>query len=65
MTLPPQIITAIDKVETFMEKYPTLTQNGESKGNDLQSSRVFLDSTHFWIDENMIYSYPEEIPSQV
>jgi hypothetical protein len=34
MTLPPQIITAIDKVETFMEKYPTLTQNGESKGND-------------------------------
>jgi len=28
MTLPPQVIAATEKIETFMEKYPVLTQNG-------------------------------------
>ena len=29
MTLPPPVVQAIDKIDTFMAKYPTVSQYGE------------------------------------
>jgi len=48
MALPPQVIVATEKIETFMEKYPTLTQNGKRIARVLMSSQLSANISTWW-----------------
>mmetsp|Transcript_13753 Transcript_13753/g.25910 ORF Transcript_13753/g.25910 Transcript_13753/m.25910 type:complete len:172 (-) Transcript_13753:264-779(-) len=57
MTLPPQVVAAIQKVDIFMERYPTLTQYEKLKAIEKQTgySKVYFFLLGFTVISSIIY----------